>query len=91
MAMVVGRQVLSAFVLALCAGSGVSEKVLNYVLADSSIERQKWESLGQNAFKGDRGEEVRGEVVDGVLAGGSGSGWCDDQVSGRCGSVLAVS
>ena len=84
-AVVVGRRVLSIYVLALCAGSGLEEKVVAPIVAE-------WIKRGTAAFGGGQGgeeggkeeeegkQERRGEVVAGVLEKGA-SGWCEEQVS----------
>jgi len=77
MTSILGRAVLNAYVVALCAGSGYKPALI----ADQTDElRQHWESAGQKAFSGEEGEERRSKVVEGVLQGGGG-GWCDEQVS----------
>ena len=80
MTMVIGRRVLSAFVTALCAGTGLPSKVMGDTEVERAVDAGEWERLGREAFAGEKGREVRGEVVDGVLGSGGVSGWCDDQV-----------
>ena len=84
--MAVGRRVLDSYVLALCAGSGFDIKsVSGYTPAEDAVNEQDishWTSLGTSAFATERGEEVRKEVVEGVVEGGASAGWCDEQVSG---------
>lgn len=90
-AVVVGRRVLSIYVLALCAGSGVAEKDSKPVVAAAGLEADElaeWAGKGEAAFgKGevdeegeDKRGEKRGEVVRGVLEKGA-TGWCEEQVS----------
>lgn len=84
--MAVGRRILDSYVLALCAGSGFDIKsVAGYTPAEDAVNEQDishWTSLGTSAFGTDRGEEVRKDVVEGVVDGGASAGWCDEQVSG---------
>lgn len=94
-AVVVGRRVLSIYVLALCAGSGLEEKVVAPIVAAAGLEEGElgeWIKRGTAAFGGGQGgeeggkeeeegkQERRGEVVAGVLEKGA-SGWCEEQVS----------
>lgn len=74
MAMVVGRRVLGAFVAALCAGSG-----LDNVPAAEDAGDVDWVQLGEQAFTG-TGEDVRSDVVRGVLDEEGMGGWCEEQV-----------
>lgn len=80
MATVVGRRVLGAFVIALCAGSGISKRTPMSGEAEDGGDEEKWEGMGREAFPGEKGAEMRRDVVEGVLEGG-GTGWCDEQVS----------
>lgn len=47
---------------------------------EGQADEAEWVTLGKAAFDGEKGEEVRRDVVEGVLAAGS-SGWCDEQVN----------
>lgn len=78
MAMVVGRRVLGAYVSALCGGSGLDRK--DTAGADE-VGDEDWRKAGEETFKSESGEELRKEVVEGVLGEGGMSGWCDEQVS----------
>ena len=77
MTSILGRAVLNAYVVTLCAGSGYQPAL---VTEQSEDLRQQWETAGKKLFAGDEGEERRAKVVEGVLEGGGG-GWCDEQVS----------
>lgn len=77
MTSILGRAVLNAYVVALCAGSGFQPALIANQLDGS---HQQWERLGQKLFASEEGEETLGKVVEGVLEGGGG-GWCDEQVS----------
>ncbi|KAK1922282.1 hypothetical protein DB88DRAFT_390410 [Papiliotrema laurentii] len=83
--MAVGRRVLDSYVLALCAGSGFDIKsVAGCTPAEDAGNEQDishWTSLGTSAFGTDRGEEVRKDVVEGVVDGGASAGWCDEQMT----------
>lgn len=46
---------------------------------EGQADKAEWVALGKAAFSGEKGEEARRDVVEGVLAAGS-SGWCDEQV-----------
>jgi COP9 signalosome complex subunit 4 len=83
MAMVVGRRVLGAFVIALAAGSGLPKNKSTALTTDEegSADISTWEKLGDESFSGEKGEEIRMEVVEGVLQAGGISGWCEEQVS----------
>ncbi len=81
MATVVGRRVLGAFVIALCAGSGMARTITISGEGEESGDEEKWDTVGKKAFRGEKGAEVRREVVEGVLSGGGTGGWCDEQVS----------
>jgi len=48
---------------------------------EESGDEEKWDTVGKKAFRGEKGAEVRREVVEGVLSGGGTGGWCDEQVS----------
>lgn len=47
---------------------------------EGQADEAEWIALGKAAFDGEKGKEVRRDVVEGVLAAGS-SGWCDEQVN----------
>lgn len=81
--MVVGRRVLGLYVISLCSGTSMEKTGTASISLDEEglNDKSKYEDLGKNAFSGDKGEEVRGNIVEGVLSGGGLSGWCDDQVS----------
>jgi COP9 signalosome complex subunit 4 len=81
MTMVVGRRVLGAYVMALCGGSTISEKDKKISGGDEGGDESKWEEAGKAAFQGEKGEDVRREVVEGVLDAPGMAGWCDEQVS----------
>ncbi|ORY25436.1 putative COP9 signalosome complex subunit 4 [Naematelia encephala] len=83
MATVVGRRVLGAFVAALCAGSGMDkvESLTSSDVEEGAGDEEHWERLGKAAFEGEKGAEIRKEVVDGVLSDGARGGWCDEQVT----------
>jgi COP9 signalosome complex subunit 4 len=82
MALVVGRRVLGAFVIALCAGSGLDPKYYRGAEGEEAGgDEVRWEELGTKGFEGDEGGDRRREVVEGVLGGGGAAGWCDEQVS----------
>lgn len=82
MALVVGRRVLGAFVIALCAGSGLDPKYYRGAEGEEAGgDEVRWEELGTKGFEGEEGGERRREVVEGVLGGGGAAGWCDEQVS----------
>ena len=83
MATVVGRRVLGAFVIALCAGSGMARRSPVSGEAEDSEDEEKWAGLGTAAFKSVKGGEARREIVEGVLEGGGTGGWYDEQVSFR--------
>jgi hypothetical protein len=70
--MVVGRRVLGAFVTSLCAGSGME----NAPAVEDATEVD-WETLGKEAFQDD---DVRLDVVKGVLVQDGMGGWCEEQV-----------
>lgn len=74
--MVVGRRVLGAFVSAMCGGTGVKRKATG----DDAADDAQWAGLGQAAFAGEKGGEVRSEVVDAVLSPDGMAGWCEEQV-----------
>ena len=80
MTMVIGRRVLNLFVAALCAGSGFDKRSIPGQ-SEKEDDEAEWDERGSKAFKGDEGESVRQTVVEGLLARGGGSGWCDEQVS----------
>jgi COP9 signalosome complex subunit 4 len=80
MAMVIGRRVLGAFVIALCAGSGLDSKLAAGAEEDAD-DTEKWDKLGSEAFADEEGKERRREVVEQVLGEGKTQGWCDEQVS----------
>jgi COP9 signalosome complex subunit 4 len=79
MATVVGRRVLGAYVSAMTGGSGMEKIKSND--GESEGDDVEWEKAGEKAFVGEEGGELRKGVVEGVLAGGAGGGWCDEQVS----------
>lgn len=81
MAMVVGRRVLGAYVLALCGGRNVSTKEKGTVGGEEGVDEGKWEEMGKVAFDGDKGEDVRRDIVEGVLGDQGMAGWCEEQVS----------
>ncbi|WWC64888.1 uncharacterized protein I303_107502 [Kwoniella dejecticola CBS 10117] len=83
MAMVVGRRVLGSYVIALCAGTSMDTTGTASITLDDegSGENQQFMQAGINAFKSSEGEEVRRDVVEGVLAGGNLSGWCEEQTT----------
>lgn len=56
---------------------------------EGQADEAEWAALGKAAFGGEKGEEVRRDVVEGVLAAGS-SGWCDEQVSIMAGRAVHV-
>jgi COP9 signalosome complex subunit 4 len=73
--MVVGRRVLGDFVSALCGGTDMQKKASG----DDVEEEAQWAKIGKDVFEGEKGGEIRREVVEGVLAGGL-AGWCEEQV-----------
>lgn len=75
--MVVGRRVLGSFVSALCGGISLERKSTN----DDVDEEGKWDKLGSIAFSGQKGAEIRGQAVDGILESENMAGWCEEQVS----------
>jgi COP9 signalosome complex subunit 4 len=80
--MVVGRRVLGAYVMALCGGGGLAEKDKRISGGgEEGGDEIKWEDEGRAAFSGEKGEEVRREVVKGVLEAQGMAGWCEEQVS----------
>ncbi|WVR09684.1 hypothetical protein IAU60_006759 [Kwoniella sp. DSM 27419] len=81
-AMVVGRRVLGAFVTAMCGGTSLERKGTAALAQDEegSADVNSWEEAGKAAFSGEHGAEVRRDVVEGVLAGGT-NGWCDEQTA----------
>ncbi|RSH91532.1 hypothetical protein EHS25_009831 [Saitozyma podzolica] len=82
MALVVGRRVLGAFVIALCAGSGLDPKYYRGAEGEEAGgDEARWEELGTKGFEGEEGGERRREVVEGVLGGGGAAGWCDEQTT----------
>jgi COP9 signalosome complex subunit 4 len=82
MALVVGRRVLGAFVIALSAGSGLEPKYYRGAEGEEAGgDEARWEELGAKGFEGEEGGERRREVVEGVLGGSGAAGWCDEQVS----------
>ncbi|KAI9634212.1 putative COP9 signalosome complex subunit 4 [Dioszegia hungarica] len=81
MTMVVGRRVLGAYVMALCGGSTISEKDKKISGGDEGGDESKWEEAGKAAFQGEKGEDVRREVVEGVLDAPGMAGWCDEQTT----------
>ncbi|WVW86469.1 hypothetical protein I302_108517 [Kwoniella bestiolae CBS 10118] len=83
MAMVVGRRVLGSYVISLCAGTSMEKKGTSALPLDEDLtnDQPRLEELGQEAFSGEKGEEVRRDVVEGVLGGGGLSGWCDEQTT----------
>ncbi|WWC95077.1 hypothetical protein V866_001929 [Kwoniella sp. B9012] len=83
MAMVVGRRVLGSYVIALCAGTSMDKKGTSAIPLDEELsnDQAKYEDLGERAFKSENGEEIRRDVVEGVLSGGGLSGWCDEQTT----------
>ncbi|WVQ94980.1 hypothetical protein IAU59_002072 [Kwoniella sp. CBS 9459] len=83
MAMVVGRRVLGAYVTALSAGTTLERTGTAALSLDEegAEDAPQWEQLGQKAFGGEPGAEIRRDVVDRVLGGGSTSGWCDEQTT----------
>jgi hypothetical protein len=90
MALVVGRRVLGAFVIALCANSGLEGKYYRNAEGEDGGDEARWEDMGGKAFAGKEGEEKRREVVEGLLSGGGTAGWCDEQVSRGCSLPLAA-
>lgn len=78
---IVGRRILGAYLVALLAGTTVAQKGTAKVPLDEEgqADEAEWVALGKAAFSGEKGEEARRDVVEGVLAAGS-SGWCDEQV-----------
>ena len=66
--------------IALCAGSG-SERTFRTENVEEIGDEEIWDNMGKQAFKGDNGEELRREVVQGVLGTGGTGGWCDSEVS----------
>ncbi|WWD19908.1 hypothetical protein CI109_104377 [Kwoniella shandongensis] len=83
MATVVGRRVLGAYVTALCAGTTLPRTGTAALSLDEegSSDVEKWDAIGKEAFNGTKGEEVRRDVVEGVLGQGGISGWCDEQIT----------
>ncbi|WWC72296.1 uncharacterized protein I206_106258 [Kwoniella pini CBS 10737] len=83
MAMVVGRRVLGTYVLALSAGTSMIKSGTSSLTFDDegSGDNDKFEQLGIQAFKSEKGEEARRDIVEGVLAGGNLSGWCEEQTT----------
>ena len=83
--MAIGRRVLDSYVLALCGGSGFDlNSVPGYTPSEEDSDHSEsttWEEQGRKAFTGDKGEDIRYEVVENVLQGGNNAGWCDEQVS----------
>ncbi|WOO80576.1 COP9 signalosome complex subunit 4 [Vanrija pseudolonga] len=74
MAMVVGRRVLGDYVAALAAGTDYRPTLA----AEADDDRAKWDAAGLAAFTGR--DDVRREVVEGVLAGDL-AGWCEEQTT----------
>lgn len=74
MAMVVGRRVLGDYVTALAAGTDYRPTLA----AEADDDRAKWDAAGLAAFSGR--DDVRREVVEGVLAGDL-AGWCEEQTT----------
>jgi len=87
-ATVVGRRVLGIFVIALCSGSGFERTGSISTENDDLGDENKWIMMGRDAFEGNKGEEIRRDIVVGVLSGGNTGGWCDEQVSS---SILSTS
>ncbi|OWZ63432.1 COP9 signalosome complex subunit 4 [Cryptococcus neoformans] len=79
---IVGRRILGAYLVALLAGTTVAQKGTAKVPLDEEgqADEAEWVALGKAAFSGEKGEEARRDVVEGVLAAGS-SGWCDEQIT----------
>lgn len=77
-----GRRVLEAFVTALSGGSGFDKKSVPGITSSdlSGEETAAWAGAGEEALKGEEGEEARSKVVEGVLEGGVQAGWSDEQV-----------
>jgi hypothetical protein len=79
---VLGRQCLEALVLAVCGGSGVDLTLFKaHGLQDE--EERNWFARGENAFKGEDGDEARKEIVQKLIDGSSSTGWAEEQVSQR--------
>ncbi|WWC92001.1 uncharacterized protein L201_006955 [Kwoniella dendrophila CBS 6074] len=81
--MVVGRRVLGLYVISLCSGTSMEKKGTASISLDEEgiNDKSRYEDLGTQAFKGEKGEEIRRDVVEGVLSGGGLSGWCDEQTT----------
>ncbi|TYJ52145.1 hypothetical protein B9479_007270 [Cryptococcus floricola] len=79
---VLGRRVLGAFLVAVTAGTTLELKGTATIPLDEEGEgdKAKWEELGKQAFQGEKGEEARREVVEGILQGGN-LGGSDEQVA----------
>ncbi|WVO17085.1 hypothetical protein L204_104772 [Cryptococcus depauperatus] len=79
---VVGHRVLGAYVTALVAGSSLEQKGTAKIPLDEEgeMEKSKWESLGEQAFKNELGETIRRDVVQAVLDVNP-SGWCEEQIT----------
>jgi hypothetical protein len=75
--MVVGRTVLGAYVSALTGGVDSLKKPAG----DDVAEEKKWADTGAEVFKGENGQEMRKEVVEGVLVPGGLATWCEEQAS----------
>jgi COP9 signalosome complex subunit 4 len=75
--MTVGRRVLGALVSALSGGVSLARKSSS----DDAEEEGKWLQIGSEVFSGEKGNEIRGEVVDGILESEGMAGWCEEQVS----------
>ncbi len=86
---VVSRSVLNSFVLLLCGGSDVPQKLYKPILSQSAEddstemtqEEKEWFEKGKEVFKGDEGEECIKQIVGGIVARSGLPGWCEEQVS----------
>ena len=67
--------------IALCAGSGMERTFPSSGDGEETADEEVWGDLGKGAFQGEKREELRLEVVQGVLGTGGTGGWCDEQVS----------
>lgn len=69
--------------MALCGGSGLSEKDKQLAGGEEGGDEKKWEEAGKVAFTSTKGEDVRRDTVEGVLNAPGMAGWCEEQVSLR--------
>lgn len=59
----------------------MSEKDKKISGGEEGGDEGKWEEVGKAAFVGEKGQDLRRDVVEGVLAAQGMAGWCDEQVS----------